>query len=360
MSLRPLPPLVARVAGLLGGAMGERPPEATPPDRSAADDDALVALLIQWRLAAEVAATAPPGANLSRTAMRSLAIERERVRVAADVRAITTRVVGQALEERGIRGMFLKGEAVTRLTHGDASRRPMADLDILVAPGELSEAVAALVGQGLLRTRHDTPLHAVLFHETRGHARPTAVEVHCDVIEPPHPLALDLPTILARSTPATDTGLRLPQLADALMLSCVHLAFHENDANKTLLTLRDVALLSRAPSAEPPVPAIDADLRAVVDQVLDRAHAWAGAARGAGSAPRMPRTLTRRLALAAALRELDAGIVDPAGARWRVLGRRLGHALWWPTAMARGRALGGLLVRSGPASASRALAAIRR
>jgi len=318
------------------------------------DEASLVRFLVQRRLAAEAAAL-PGIAALSREARRELAIERERARSAATTRRIALGRVARALERAGHAAVLLKGEAVIELTHGDASRRPMGDIDVLVRPAEREPVVAALLAAGLERTTADTALHAVLVDRAAsgpGHAHGVAVEIHEDVLEPPHPFALDLEGVRRRATPHAG-GLLLPSLEDAVALTSFQLVVHEMDGRKTLLHLRDVALLlgelarrdgqmstlrtSRPHGIEP-----------VVAAVATRAVELAGApeiAREACAAP-APAGLRRRLALRLALDELDAGLhADPP--RERELSRRVSAMLWQPTWWGSCAALVRALLRKG-------------
>lgn len=343
MSLPTLPQPAAHAAWLLGGREGRRGAPASD------EEAALVSFLIEQRLAAEIAAILPKGHALSRAAVRSLAVERERIRAMAVARARTLMRSGEALACLGLRALLFKGEATIRLTHGDASRRPMADIDIVARPGELDAVVAALGDAGFARTAHDTPLHVVLVDAPAGGVRGAVhVEVHSDVLSPPHPVHVDLEGTFARAAPAAEPGLLVPDPADALVLSALHLALHENDARKTLLTLRDIALLLERIAADGggnlARHVAERDAGAIVAPIIARAVAWAGAPQEMAGVvtPERPR-LRRRLAAALALAELDETVVSSRPRPWRVLGRRLGTALWWPRRVDSARAVAALL-----------------
>jgi hypothetical protein len=302
------------------------------------DEPRLLRFLLDRRLGAEAAAL-PGISTLSRASRRELAVERERVRSAATTRAIAVDRAARGLAEAGLAAVLLKGEAVVELTHGDASRRPMGDIDVLVRPSEREPAVAALCAAGFERTTADTALHAVLVDRAArgpGHPHGVAIEVHEDVLEPPHPFGLDLEGVRQRAS-AHRGGLLLPSLEDAIALTSFQLVVHETDGRKTLLHLRDVALLldalARGDATASPAPiAARLGVAPIVAAVVERAVAFAGAPPGAvawcGEIPPLRRR--RRLALWLALHEMDAGLLAPAP-RAREFSRRVSVMLWHET-----------------------------
>ena len=316
--------------------------------------------LVDWlcsrRLAAEVAALEGLAERgLSRETRRALAVDRARVRAAAVTRAPSLLRAGRALADAGIAAWLYKGEAFIRLTHGDASRRPMADLDLVVARDAQDRACAALVGAGFTNTPHATALHDVLIDERAkgpGYPYGVALELHGDVFPPPHPFELDLPGVLARSRPSELPGLRLPSPEDALVLHAFHVLFFEQDARKGQLALRDLdSLAKRCHPAVLRERAEASGLVSVVEELLQRARG--------GRQPDLPRHrvgrrlgVRRRLALALTLRELDQSLADESlEPRQRVLSRRLVAALWQPGRGACLRALTRGALSGGGASA---------
>jgi hypothetical protein len=310
------------------------------------------------RLAAEVAALGDlADRGLSRQTRRALAIERERVRAAALTRAPSLRRAGRALAEAGIPAWLYKGEGFVRLTHGDASRRPMADLDLVVSRQAQDRACAALVAAGFTETPHATALHDVLMDEHArgpGHPHGVALELHGDVFPPPHPFELDLEGVLARTRPSELPGLRLPSHEDAVLLHAFHLLLFEQDARKGQLALFDLAALAlRCKPSLLQARAEAAGVVPVLQELLDRAReqVWHPGPdpeslrvdellHRAGDGPRRqlpalrarrPLPRRRRLALLLTLRELDLSLADESlEPPQRVLSRRLVAALWQP------------------------------
>jgi hypothetical protein len=85
------------------------------------------------------------------------------------------------LEEAGIRNSLLKGPALGEAIHGEPGRRLASDIDLLVAPGSLHDAVAVVreLGYSEPRERLASPLlpelHFAMSHQ-RGELPP--VELH--------------------------------------------------------------------------------------------------------------------------------------------------------------------------------------
>lgn len=305
--------------------------------RAPRDEDALVAFAMGRRLGPELHAVARGGALSHRARMR-LALERERAGVLAAARARTIERCDVALSRAAVPAVLMKGEAVVRLTHGDASRRPAADVDLLVAPEHRALATQALEAAGFARFGGDTPLHDVLVDPvTAGPAgrRGVPVEVHDDAFPRPHPFGLDVAGIVARAGRA-GAGVRVPALPDALALTAFSFCFHETDGRKTWLVLRDLALLAHAVeasgrTAELREAAGKGGIGAATEGALRLAIAWAGAPPGAAEPLLGSRaeTARRRTAVWLSLREIAQSIVDDPP-RDRVLTRRVAAALWHP------------------------------
>lgn len=338
MSAEPAPDLAAR---LLAGGRTERGEPAGFAD-----------WLVSRRVAAELAALAAGrDTGLSRPTLRRLAVHRERVREAARTRSGALRRAGRALADAGVGAWLYKGEAFVRLTHGDPSRRPMADLDLVVSELGRERSRRALREAGFTETPHATVMHDVFVDERArgpGHPHGVAIEVHGDVFPKPHPFELDLRGVLARSSPSDVPGLRLPAPEDAHVLHAFHLLLFEQDARKGLAALRDLVLLEAACRPERLAARARAlGLEAVVGELRRRAACWAGGAEA--PAPRREPRARRRLALRLSLGELDEALASSSPApRRRALSGRFAAALWQRSATASLRALAqGLLGRRG-------------
>ena len=132
-----------------------------------------------------------------------------------------------ALQVRQLQAMLYKGEAIVRLTHRDFSRRPMADIDLLVGPEVRQHAREALVEAGFEPTSHDNAMHDVLRETGRpsaGQPRGVTVELHGDVFPPPHPFRLGLADVLdrARQIKAVCDRHGVPLKAAALQFGLAH------------------------------------------------------------------------------------------------------------------------------------------
>lgn len=339
--MRGLPEVPALAAWLLGGDDGRPPAE----ERAPAVGHALPAWAGPRRLAGELAASPRlADAGLPRAAVRALAVEREAARATGEIGLRALARCGEALAARGVEALLYKGAAVVVLTHGDVSRRPMADLDLIVRPAARADAREALLAAGLEATGADTALHDVLRDPTcrgPGHPLGVAVEVHADVFPPPHPFALRLGECFDRATPHLP-GILQPDPADAVILSAFHFALYETDGRKAWMTLRDVALLVEEGVgaagdvfAETLRERADArDLCGVVGGVLRRATALAGGPAAALPPFELPSRSPwlRRAFLKASFSELDRALANEGGPGRRHLALRVAAAAWQPTA----------------------------
>lgn len=347
-------------AWVLGGTVGRPPGPGL-----ARQGDRLLDYWTRVRLAPELAAClASRDAPWPRELVRALAVARARTAEAARTRAGTLRRIGAALEAAGVRAMLYKGEAHVRLTHGDPSRRPMSDVDVVVGQGQRAAARAALVDAGLAATPHDTALHDVLVDvgaSGPGHPHGVAVEVHDDVFPPPHPFRTGLADVLDRARPADVRGLLVPEVADALLLHAFHAVLFEQEGTKGLLALRDVALLAGAldevSQRQLGERARALELSGVLEAVVARSIAWAGAPARLAVAPgpAAAGSLRRRAVTWLAVRELDATLraEHPGG---RSLSRRFSAAGWQPGRAATAAALVRGLLGGGAASSPLRLA----
>ena len=117
----------AFAAWLLDGTDGRLPADVAELEASVD----VVGWLATRRLACEIAAVPRLElSGLSRGVRRGLALEREKCGEAARPKREVARACGEALAKAGIAALLYKGAAVIELTHGDASRRPMTDLDL--------------------------------------------------------------------------------------------------------------------------------------------------------------------------------------------------------------------------------------
>jgi hypothetical protein len=135
----------------------------------------------------------------------------------------TARVV-QALQERGIEPLLLKGVALALLYYRDPGLRPMDDVDLLVRRHQVQAAVAALAEHGWLpRVRVTAPHveshHAMAFTHPGGHR----LDLHWHLLpENCGPRADE--ALWERAQPVTLHGIsaRAPDATDQLLHVCAH------------------------------------------------------------------------------------------------------------------------------------------
>ncbi|MEM8749195.1 MAG: nucleotidyltransferase family protein [Pseudomonadota bacterium] len=180
------------------------------------------------------------------TAIRAMAQEAEAVRIS------------DHLASAGIRGLHFKGVACSHLLYGDAARSRFAgDMDILVAPGDLVDAVSALREAGfafndLLPMANEPSFdlfldmkHAVnLENSDTG----TGVDLHHRLTHNPHWMNNDFQTLWSRSQTLRLESGDIQTLGDAdnAEYLCCHMCDHPyiklkwlNDASRALARLEN-------------------------------------------------------------------------------------------------------------------------
>ena len=163
----------------------------------------------------------------------------------------TLRGVLDALGRVGIEPIVLKGAALAYTAYSEPAHRAFADVDLLLAEGELEEASRALLGLGFT-TDGEEP-------EAGHHLRPLyapawqlGVELHHSLLQEPNPYTLDVGLLRARSTVRTIAGVETNVLAasDALLLACLHLAYAHRYRWFAIRGLIDVLAITTRLSAE--------------------------------------------------------------------------------------------------------------
>lgn len=169
-------------------------------------------------------------------------IERELKEHGAPARAwgvvteFTTLDLLDHLESAGIRALPLKGSTLARRLYRDVGARTSIDLDILVAPDDLAQAVTTLEKQGWHWLRGVTrPGRLPLLHETLIHPTLPRVELHWRVHWYEQSFAADA---LARAeAPAPDAPLEMQPLDGLIAL----MLFYARDGFAGLRFPADVA-----------------------------------------------------------------------------------------------------------------------
>lgn len=154
----------------------------------------------------------------------------------------------EVLEAAGVEARVLKGPAVAHLDYPDPAMRSFADVDLLVRPGEWDRAVAALCGDGWLRTYFEPrpgfdrrfSKGTVLTHPDR----PVEVDLHRTLALGPFGLTVNLGDLWA-SGQAFELGGRSVTALDLerrLIHACYHAAL--GDLPARFVPLRDIAQMS--------------------------------------------------------------------------------------------------------------------
>lgn len=244
-------PLKHTLLGMLGGL-----PDMVPQWPDAAGWDALDAMAAQHRLRplllhrARAAGDWPvPPEVLARWAgaNRDAALASLRYKAAL---GDLVRILGDA----GITFLALKGARLAWRDYPAPGLRPLRDLDLLVAEGEVERAFAVLEAAGLVMDGGDEAAHAeALEHDKHlpplWHARrEVTVELHHRLTDPParhgyHMPQIDPATVIARAEPGAD-GVLFPAADDMLAHLIIHALYnHRLDCGP--LVLADLHFLIR-------------------------------------------------------------------------------------------------------------------
>lgn len=280
---------------LVGDEAAHRTARALPADRIRWE--ALFAAALTTRVAAFLdRLTGEAGLDPGQVAAP---LREETERVAAQA-ALTTHAAARAqacLASAGVRSLAVKGVAFQAHAPAHLTRRHLDDVDLLVRPGDLAAAAAALAGGGfepdeLLPDYGGAALDGAsaqpALHRTANFLGPgrTLLEVHTVMPACRGPEAA-FEALLARAVTVRHGGgaLTVPGLDDSLGLLCRHVMVqHAAGADHLPRHVADVAALLRAgASAEVAAARFDGDGRASVAGSLSLLGA---ARRGTGRAAR--------------------------------------------------------------------------
>jgi len=140
--------------------------------------------------------------------------------------------VARMFADAGVEGLLVKGAALAFTVYEEPAARFMADIDLLVRPGESDRVVAALVAGGCTvkpepRRHHSASLLGETCVYVHAGAMLQLVEVHTTldkVVTRP----IDVAALFDRATPAPSLpALRLPAPEDHALLVALHAATHD-------------------------------------------------------------------------------------------------------------------------------------
>jgi len=218
----------------------------------------------------------------------------------------------RALRTTGIPVILLKGACLAEAVYGDSALRPMGDLDLLVKPTDLIEAVRTLRAMGY---ESDMPFDPVAsqfgFQDMPAmrSARGVLVEVHWTLVTPlcnANIREKELEEIWSRAVPAILAGAETRMLSptDLLLHLCMHMSVHHRFADISLRNLVDVAEVCRHYKSE-----------IVWPEFVARANDW-GVANGVRMALQLAAEWTDLAVPAGALAGLGGEPADDEAMRW--------------------------------------------
>jgi hypothetical protein len=241
----------------------------------AADWEALVELALRHDLAPWLHArlrqhrAAPPPAAASRLHEAYLASAAHSLRVLHQLGEILG-----AFRAAGIPVIPLKGACLAEAVYGDSALRPMADLDVLVKPGDLDQAVRKLRALGYTSGQPFDPAAARTgFQDMPEMSRPAGVpvELHWTLVTPLSGVNVDageLEGLWSRAHSATIACVETLTLspADLLLHLCLHMSVHHRFNHISLRNVVDLAEVCRRYSSD-----------IGWAELVTRANAWGGA-----------------------------------------------------------------------------------
>jgi len=158
-----------------------------------------------------------------------------------------------AFQAAGIPVIPLKGACLAERVYGDIALRPMADIDLLVRPGDLVQSVSMLRALGYDSDQPFDPIAAKTgFQDMPPLSKPGSfpVEVHWTLVTPLCNANLhedELEKLWSRATPGTIAGVEALLLSptDLLLHLCMHMSVHHRFNGISLRNIIDVAEVCR-------------------------------------------------------------------------------------------------------------------
>ena len=188
-----------------------------------------------------------PSANAARIAL----LARARLDALRTMAVIATAAPAlRCLSSAAIPFVVIKGPAVARF-HPQPTSRPFGDLDVLVPRSRFQDAAAILHGLGFrqpLRTRPPWNWFDPICREGENFHRPDGANIDLHHCIAPWVFAKEITFqgLLARSEHGHVAGaaVRFPSIADCLVVSALHLINDLGKADASLMSWRDVIILS--------------------------------------------------------------------------------------------------------------------
>lgn len=194
--------------------------------------------------------------------------ESRRQAATIEFRDRAARTVLQAMHDRGVEALAIKGVHLGNTLYPDSFLRARQDTDLLIRVTDRGATLRLLRELGYERQPEqtgDAVLGQIMFDRPHGPGVP--LDVHWRLARPHVAAALfDVDAMISRSVPVPRLGphARGPVAADALALACVHRAAH-HAGHDLLLWLYDVHLLVGSLD--------DGDAQAFVTMAIDRGMA---------------------------------------------------------------------------------------
>lgn len=150
------------------------------------------------------------------------------------------------LHQAGLRPIVLKGGALAYTAYPNPQYRTLADIDLLLEPGDLDCGHAALIGGGFEVADVGTPIGHHHLPPYLSPDRKFAVELHAHLVNNGSPYALSLAPLAGRAR-VDQLGPRSAHVlspADMLFHVCIHLAYGHRYQWYPVRTLADILAIT--------------------------------------------------------------------------------------------------------------------
>ena len=150
-----------------------------------------------------------------------------------------------ALHGSGLEPVVLKGAALAYTAYPEPFFRSMADVDLLLPAEQLGQASKVLLEMGFVTNAQQVEPE----HHLRSHYPPSGrlgFELHRDLLPESSPYRIDVRRLRERSRVARLGSVNVPVLspADAVFLTCVHLAYTHRYGRYPLRSLTDILAIT--------------------------------------------------------------------------------------------------------------------
>ncbi len=156
-----------------------------------------------------------------------------------------------ALDAAGMDVVLLKGAGLAHSAYARFTDRPMADIDLLVAPEFVAPAREVLLASGWIHNRDRRPEDVYRDHHhlpplDDAAGAPISIELHTDICLPGHPFRLPPEAVRrqARRIQVEGRTILVPDVHHQLLHACIHFAWGHQMTRGAWRTFRDLVAIA--------------------------------------------------------------------------------------------------------------------